>query len=95
MKKEAAHLIKPIVIGVAILDTSNTILCEAHYNGVKVIWEDNAIILYTDTNSLIYCINSENMYEEMHLKRKWFDMCQYKSDHPPFSKFKDDSNNNK
>ena len=56
-----------------------------HYNFIKN--DFNAELLFTDTDSLTYEIQSENVYEEF----KWKDLFGF-SNHSKDSKFFDDTN---
>ena len=65
----AIHEIKPILVlnkpiyaGFTVLDLSKWMMYDFHYNFIEK--NLNAELLFTDTDSLVYEIKSENIYEE-------------------------------
>ena len=54
-----------------------------HYNYIKQKYGDKAKLLFTDTDSLMYEIQTEDFYEDIRedVEDK-FDTSEYKSDHP-------------
>ncbi|KFM71739.1 hypothetical protein X975_17934, partial [Stegodyphus mimosarum] len=65
MKKTKLTFNKPICIGMSILDLSKTLMNDFHYNQMKKKYGDNITLLYTDTDSLIYEIRTEDYYEDL------------------------------
>lgn len=56
-------------IGFCILELSKLLLYEFYYDGLCRMYSGNELsLLYTDTDSLIYEVNSKSYYEEMYLK---------------------------
>lgn len=56
---------KPIYSGFCILDLSEIILCDFHYDYIKENFENMAKLLYTDTYNLIYEFTDVEIYESM------------------------------
>ena len=82
-KKERLLLDKPSYVGMSILDLSKTKMYDFHYNYVRKKYPDSQL-LFTDTDSLFYQIESEkDIYEELWVDRNLFD----NSDYPNSSKF--------
>jgi hypothetical protein len=74
---------KPIYLGMSILDISKNLMYEFHYGYVKKKWGHRAKLLMTDTDSLMYEIQTEDFYEDIKDNvSKMFDTSNYKEDHP-------------
>ena len=79
---------KSIHVGFTVLDLSKWKMYDFHYNFIKKNF--NAELLFTDRDSLVYEIKSENIYEEFFEWKDLFDFSNYSKD----SKFFDDTNKN-
>lgn len=72
---------KPIVVGMAILDISKTLMYNFHYNNMKPLYGDRCKLLYTDTDSFIYQITTDgDVYDDMKANIAWFDTSDYPID---------------
>ena len=105
MKKTKLDFDKPVYLGMCILDLSKTLMYDFHYNYIKQKYGDKAKLLLTDTDSLIYEIETEDFYKDINGDVKdRFDTSGYPPDHPSgipsgFNKkvlgmFKDEVNGN-
>ena len=56
-----------------------------HYNYIKAKYGDNAQLCFTDTDSLLYDIKTEDIYADMEKDSHLFDFSDYPSDHPMHS----------
>ena len=65
MKKTSLTMNKPIYLGMCILDLSKTIMYEFHYNYIKPKYGDKAKLLFTDTDSLMYEVKTEDFYKDI------------------------------
>ncbi|KAJ8915891.1 hypothetical protein NQ315_015504 [Exocentrus adspersus] len=74
---------KPVYIGFSVLDISKTTMYSFHYDYIKKLYgNDNAKFLYTDTDSLIYSIKTEDVYADIKKNISKFDTSNYKPDNP-------------
>ena len=65
MKKTSLVMNKPVYLGACILDLSKTIMYDFHYNYIKPMYKDKAKLLFTDTESLMYEIETEDFYKDI------------------------------
>ena len=77
---------KPIYLGFIILDLSKYLMYELHYECIKNIYIST--LLFTDTDSLLYEIDTEDVYEDFHKNKIFLDF----SDYPHHSEFFDLAN---
>ena len=83
MKKTSLTMNKPVYLGMCILDLSKTIMYDFHYNYIKPKYGDKAKLLFTDTDSLMYEIETEDFYKDISgdVKNR-FDTSDYPKNHP-------------
>ena len=83
MKKTSLIFNKPVYLGMCILDLSKTIMYEFHYKYIKPKYGDKAKLLFTDTDSLMYEIKTEDFYKDISGDVKdRFDTSDYPPNHP-------------
>ena len=75
--KRTCKLDKPIYIGVAVLDLSKLHMYKFHYDYMKPKYGVNATLLFTDTDSLCYNVNTHDMYKDMDDDKNLFDRSGY------------------
>ncbi len=84
--KETVELNKPTFMGAAILDYSKMLMFRFHYDVVKAKYGDKAKMLFTDTNTLCYSIDCEDVYKDLQGDLgKYFDISAYPKDHPLYN----------
>ena len=83
MKKTEIYFNKPIYVGQAILDISKPLMFDFHYKYNKKNYGDKAELLMTDTDSLVYLIQTGDFYEDIKkdVKDK-FDTSNFPEIHP-------------
>jgi hypothetical protein len=62
MKKTKLYLNRPIYVGFTILDLSNVLMYQFHYEYMKQKYGANAKLLFTDTDSLCYEVKTRDIY---------------------------------
>lgn len=71
--KETLLLNKPSYVGMCIIDLSKTLMYDFHYNYVRQKYGDKAKLLFTDTDSLTYEIQTEDVYKDFWCDKDKFD----------------------
>ena len=84
--KPVVTLNKPIYVGFNILDLSKYLMYKFQYKYIKSKFD--AKLLFTDTDILIYKIETEDFYEDFYADKNLIDS----SDYPLDSKFFDNAN---
>ena len=91
---------KPIYMGACILETSKLHMYEFWYDHLKEKYNDKIQLIYTDTDSFVIEINTDDIYKDMFENIHLYDFSEYPTDHPNYSltnkkllgKFKDELN---
>ena len=74
MKKIEVKINKPIYLGQAVLDLSKTLMFEFWYDCLKPMYGDKIRLCYTDTDSFIMHIKTDDFYKDISADvDKWFD----------------------
>ena len=83
MKKTSLFMNKPVYLGACILDLSKSLMYDFHYKYIKPMYKNKAKLLFTDTDSLMYEIETEDFYKDISgdVKDK-FDTSDYPDRHP-------------
>ena len=83
MKQTSLTMVKPVYLGMCILDLSKTIMYDFHYNYIKSKYGDKAKLLFSDTDSLMCEIQTEDFYKDISGDVKdRFDTSDYPENHP-------------
>ena len=75
--KVTLTLNKPAYIEMYILELSEVLLYEFHYDYIKNKFCNNSRLLFTDTDSLTFEINTEDFYEDFSNDKEMFDFSNY------------------
>ena len=97
--KETLTLNRPAYVGMCILDLSKTLMYDFHYNYIKQKYGSKAKLLFTDTDSLTYEIETSDAYQDFWNDEDKFDNSDYPQDSQYFNttnkkvigKFKDEA----
>ena len=97
--KETLTLNRPAYVGMCILDLSKTLMYDFHYNYIKKKYNNRARLLFTDTDSLTYEIEAEDVYKDFWNDKGMFDNSDYPESSPYYcnvnkkiiGKFKDEA----
>ena len=98
MYKDKLCLNRPIYVGMCILDLSKTLMYDYYYNKLKKQYGNKCQLLYTDTDSLLIHIETEDVYKDMRDSSELYDTSNFNKHHELFSednkkvlgKFKDE-----
>ena len=83
MKKTSLTMNKPVYLGMSILDLSKTLMFDFHYKYIKPKYGNQAKLLFTDTDSFLYEIQTEDFYKDISGDvRDRFDTSDYPKNHP-------------
>ena len=85
--KETLTLNRPAYVGMCILDISKTLMYDFHYNYIKQKYGDKAKLLFTDTDSLTYEIEADDIYKDFFYNKDKFDNSDYPQNSPYHYKF--------
>ena len=97
--KETLTLNRPAYVGKCILELSKTLMYDFHYNYIKNKYDNRAKLLFTDTDSLTYEIETEDVYKDFWNDKDMFDNSNYPENLPYYcnvnkkvtGKFKDEA----
>ena len=86
MHKIKLCLNRPIYTGFSVLDLSKLCMQKFHYDHIKKKYKDEkSQLLFTDTDSLCYKIETEDIYKDMRDAGFLYDFSNYPKDHPNFN----------
>lgn len=72
---------KPIYVGFCVLDLSKLLMYEFHYDIMKQKYGSKATLCFTDTDSLLYHVETEDIYKDMAQTPDLYDTSDYPTDH--------------
>ena len=74
MKKTKVKMNKTVYLGMSKLGISKTLMCEFWYDYIKSNYGDRAKLCYTDTDSFVIHVKTEDFYKDIaNSVEKWFD----------------------
>ena len=89
---------KPIYLGACILETPKLHMYQFWYDHLKNKYNDKVELVYTDTDSFIIQVETDDIYKDMLEDKNLYDFSEYPKDHPNYDitnkkvlmKFKDE-----
>ena len=81
MYKDRLTLNRPVYVGMSILDLSKLLMYDFYYNHIKRKYGNSARLLYTDTDSLLMHIYTQDVYRDMSQHLDLYDTNDYPKDH--------------
>ena len=84
LKKVKVLINKPFYVGFSVLELSKLLMYRFHYDYIKPKYQERAQLLFTDTDSLMYEIETPDIYKDMWRDRDLFDFASYPKDSPYF-----------
>ena len=85
LKKSCVILDKPIFIGFTVLEYAKNYMYKLYYNHFKLFYKNRIILCYTDTDSFIFLVQTDNIEDD--LKNKFgylMDFSNFPKDHRCF-----------
>ena len=65
MKKTEILMVKPVYLGLSVLELSKILMCEFWYDYVKTKYGEKAKLCYMDTDNFIVYIKTHDMYKDI------------------------------
>ena len=85
--KDTVVLDKPIYIGASVLELSKLLMLDFHYGYIKEMYPGRKSVLgFSDTDSLLYKIETEDIYRDMRDNHEHFDLSNYSVNHRIFER---------
>lgn len=85
LRKSSYRLDKPIYLGFTILDISKILMFDFHYGKMKREYGDKLKLCYSDTDSMIYSVKTDDFYADMVNDINSYDTSNYPNEHFCFS----------
>ena len=76
---------KPIYLGAVILETSKLNMYQFWYDHLKNKYNNKVGLIYTDTDSFIIQVETDNIYKDMLENKNLYDFSEYPTNHPNYN----------
>jgi hypothetical protein len=83
--KSKLKLNRPVYIGQAVLDLSKHLMYDFWYNKIKLRYGEKAQLCYTDTDSLLFEVETPDAYADMKEDSDLYDFSDYPKEHTCYS----------
>ena len=85
--RDTVTLDKPVYVGATVLELSKLHMLNFHYGYVKRMYPgEQSVLGFSDTDSLLYKITSEDIYRDMRDNAEHFDLSNYPDTHRIFER---------
>jgi hypothetical protein len=81
MYKSKLYINRPAYVGMSILDLSKLLMYDFYYNQMKKQYGNKVSLLYTDTDSLLLHIKTDDVYKDIAQHIDLYDTSDYPKDH--------------
>ena len=85
MKKKRLVLNKPVYTGMTILEDSKNLMYDFYYNQMKARYGPKCELIYTDTDSLLLDIQTDDIYQDIKDQSWLYDTSNYPKEHPLYN----------
>ena len=82
MHKDHILMNRPVYTGMCVLDLSKTLMYDFYYNHLEPKYGSKCQLLYTDTDSLLLDIKTEDVYKDMGDNLDYYDTSDFPKDNP-------------
>ena len=82
MHKDHILMNRPVYTGICVLELSKTLMYNFYYSHLEPKYGSNCQLLYTDTDSLLLNIRTEDVYKDMGDNLDYYDTSDFPKDHP-------------
>ena len=82
MRKSNLLLNMPVYMGMTILDNSKILMYDYYYNVLKKEYGSKCKLIYTDSDSFLLEIETEDYYKDMERRKHLYDTSNYQKEHP-------------
>ncbi|XP_047035542.1 uncharacterized protein LOC124641502 isoform X1 [Helicoverpa zea] len=82
LNQEKVTLDRPIYIGFTVLEYAKQHLYQFHYDFIKNKYKNQTMLCYTDTDSLLYYIHTNDFYADITQNISQFDTSNFSEDNP-------------
>ena len=72
---------KPTYVGFCMLELAKLHMYDFHYNVIKARYGNEVKLLFTDTDSLCYFVQTDDVYADMFEQREYYDTVDYPPNH--------------
>ena len=80
-KQTNVFMNKPVIVGVSILDLAKYFMYDYWYEHLKKIYGERVKLLYTDTDSFIIEVETDDVYRDMIDHKELYDFSNYPKEH--------------